>query len=117
MRFLVAGRCVLVEGEHLNIAMSGAQQVLAPDVQAARDIEGAELRAVPDPPLVLYCIESSVLQAEKLRPMFSTPDVSRYLCCPARLTQSSCRTLHMPLLTYTAPASLSVPYVFGFYMR
>mmetsp|Transcript_12051 Transcript_12051/g.36168 ORF Transcript_12051/g.36168 Transcript_12051/m.36168 type:complete len:398 (-) Transcript_12051:348-1541(-) len=90
------GRCVLVEGEHLNIAMSGAQQVLAPDVQAARDIEGAELRAVPDPPLVLYCIESSVLQAEKLRPMFSTPDGKKALfAAPERVLKELTVTLRL----------------------
>ncbi len=72
-----------MEGQHLHIAVAGTQQPGLPalasaEVQAAHaDIaaEGAELRPVPDPPLVLYCIQANVLQAEKLRPMFSTPDV------------------------------------------
>ena len=79
----LSGRCVLVEGQFLHIAVAGTQQQGLPalasaEVQAARaDIaaEGGELRPVPDPPLVLYCIQANVLQAEKLRPMFSTPDV------------------------------------------
>ncbi len=90
-----AGRCVLVEGQHLHIAVVGAQQALpqhSAEVQeAARHVaaEGAELRPVPDPPLVLYCIQANVLQAEKLRPMFSTPDVGH----------------HVPLSLKTLPAS------------
>ena len=79
-----------MEGQYLHIAVAGTQQTGLPafasaEVQAAHaDIaaEGAELRPVPDPPLVLYCIQANVLQAEKLRPMFSTPDVRPPLPSP-----------------------------------
>lgn len=83
------GRCVLVEGENLNIvvppspAEEAAQSLVA--LSAASDRAGGEntsniqLRSVPDPPLVLYCIQSDVLKAEKLQAMFSTPDGKKAL--------------------------------------
>lgn len=76
------GRCVLVEGKHLHIRKPPSPvEEAADNLVAMRESAGPkiQLRAVEDQPLVLYCIQSNVLQAEKLHPMFSTPDGTKAL--------------------------------------
>ena len=85
MHRYAAGQCLLVEGRHLNIAIMPAPATASTEIRAAQQAlttpgdgelnKALQLRSVPDPPLVLYCIRSGVLHAEKLRPMFSTPNV------------------------------------------
>jgi len=68
------GRCVLVEGKHLHVT---PPSTLTAAVQHALDASGSGSGGTVqgfDKPLVLYCIREGVLQAEKLRPMFSSPD-------------------------------------------
>lgn len=73
---------MLVEGGHLHITPRPAAEQ-TPALQAQQQalcaggggLGGAQPESMPDPPLVLYCIQAGVLQAEKLRPMYSTPDV------------------------------------------
>lgn len=72
-----------MEGQHLHIT---PPSTLAAAVQHELNASGSASSGIVqafDKPLVLYCILEGVLQAEKLRPMFSSPDVSpRYLKHP-----------------------------------
>eukprot|EP00208_Stichococcus_sp_RCC1054_P004080 CAMPEP_0206149392 /NCGR_PEP_ID=MMETSP1473-20131121/37751_1 /ASSEMBLY_ACC=CAM_ASM_001109 /TAXON_ID=1461547 /ORGANISM="Stichococcus sp, Strain RCC1054" /LENGTH=328 /DNA_ID=CAMNT_0053546853 /DNA_START=1107 /DNA_END=2093 /DNA_ORIENTATION=+ len=75
------GRCVLVEGEHLTVP--GMTSTVAAPTEAT-------------PPLVLYCIRPGVVQAEKLRPMFSTPDGRKALfAAPVQPLQEGSVTLRL----------------------
>lgn len=87
------GRCVLVEGQHLHIPLAPTSAATAPsrDRQTAQQVMAAEggglataVMDAPEPPLVLYCIQTEVVQAEKLRPMYSTPDGCKALFAAPR---------------------------------
>lgn len=98
------GRCILVEGENLHIELApqppsdeekAAQSLVAlsadSDPAGSNQHADVQLRSVPDPPLVLYCIQSERLKAEKLQPMFSTPDGKKALfAAPVERLDPSC---------------------------